>query len=374
MKDRTSKYPGRVKLVPVDGMENTYTMSWADEPAQEGTPLNKATFLPDTLAETMGLTQDDPVVADALRKIYDRFDGYAKLHITNGAPTTSDIDAAGTIWINTGGIPYFLYISMGVGVWVGVPVVGKTLKTEVFTSSTTWTRPAGVGAARVMVYGAGGGGGANSTYDGGGGGGGGRMATWEGVLSGSSYAITIGAGGAGGTYGGAGGSTSFGSLVSAAGGSGASGRTGGSGGSGGGGSCRYSAAGGTGYDFGGGSGSGNGSGKTNPGTTEKGGDGINTNGLSDIPAQGKGVGTGGKTALRSGTYYSGGGGGGYGGMGGNGDSGGGGGGGYGSAGNGGDGSSGQKGKDGGIGAGGGGGYYSDGGAGGPGICVIQYYT
>ena len=45
MQDRVSLYPGRVKLVPVAGQENTYDMVRADSPTQEGTPLNKDSLL-----------------------------------------------------------------------------------------------------------------------------------------------------------------------------------------------------------------------------------------------------------------------------------------------------------------------------------------
>ena len=55
MKDRASLYPGRVKLIPVSGHENTYDMVRADEPTQEGDPLSKATFLKDATAALFGL-------------------------------------------------------------------------------------------------------------------------------------------------------------------------------------------------------------------------------------------------------------------------------------------------------------------------------
>lgn len=42
--DRVPTYPGRVKLVPVAGQENTYDMIRADEPIVEGTPINKVLF------------------------------------------------------------------------------------------------------------------------------------------------------------------------------------------------------------------------------------------------------------------------------------------------------------------------------------------
>lgn len=43
-KDRTSQYPGRVKLTPVSGQTDVYDMTWADSASVTGTPLNKATF------------------------------------------------------------------------------------------------------------------------------------------------------------------------------------------------------------------------------------------------------------------------------------------------------------------------------------------
>lgn len=55
MKDRVSLYPGRVKMIPVPGKENTYDMVRADEPTQEGDPLNKATLLKDSTAAMHGL-------------------------------------------------------------------------------------------------------------------------------------------------------------------------------------------------------------------------------------------------------------------------------------------------------------------------------
>ena len=68
MKDRVPTYPGRVILNPVSGQENTYDIVRADEPQQEGTPLNKATLLDDTTAEKLGLT-GDPTVNQALAGI-----------------------------------------------------------------------------------------------------------------------------------------------------------------------------------------------------------------------------------------------------------------------------------------------------------------
>ena len=58
MKDRLPLYPGRVKLVPVAGQENVYDMTRADQPTQQGDPLNKATLLKDATAALFGLGAD----------------------------------------------------------------------------------------------------------------------------------------------------------------------------------------------------------------------------------------------------------------------------------------------------------------------------
>lgn len=73
MKDRLSKYPGRVKLTPVDGQANTFDMIRADEPENEGTPLNKNTFLTDETAVELGLDPaSDPTPNDALAALMER--------------------------------------------------------------------------------------------------------------------------------------------------------------------------------------------------------------------------------------------------------------------------------------------------------------
>ena len=71
MQDRVPLYPGRVKLTPVSGQENTYDMVRADEPTQEGTPLSKATFLKDDTAALFGL--DATAVPDDALAVLSRF-------------------------------------------------------------------------------------------------------------------------------------------------------------------------------------------------------------------------------------------------------------------------------------------------------------
>lgn len=71
MQDRVPTYPGRVTLTPVSGQADTFDMARADEPTQEGTPLNKATLLTDETAAAIGLTSEEPTVNEALRFLSD---------------------------------------------------------------------------------------------------------------------------------------------------------------------------------------------------------------------------------------------------------------------------------------------------------------
>ena len=58
MQDRVPMYPGRVSLTPVPGQDGLYDMVRADQPTQEGTPLNKATLLSDESASQAGFGTD----------------------------------------------------------------------------------------------------------------------------------------------------------------------------------------------------------------------------------------------------------------------------------------------------------------------------
>lgn len=75
MKDRVPLYPGRVRLTPVSGQENTYDMVRADEPTQEGTPLSKKTLLQDETATLFGL-DENAVPDDVFEKTAEGFHGY----------------------------------------------------------------------------------------------------------------------------------------------------------------------------------------------------------------------------------------------------------------------------------------------------------
>ena len=70
MKDRVSKYPGRVRLTPVAGSDDLFDLVRADEPEEAGTPINKNSLLKDETAEMLGLDQaKNPTPDDALKKI-----------------------------------------------------------------------------------------------------------------------------------------------------------------------------------------------------------------------------------------------------------------------------------------------------------------
>ena len=71
MHDRVSLYPGRVKIEPVAGQAKLYDITRADQPTQEGTPLNKSTLLKDATAALFGL--DATAVPDDALAVLSRF-------------------------------------------------------------------------------------------------------------------------------------------------------------------------------------------------------------------------------------------------------------------------------------------------------------
>ncbi len=69
MQDRVSLYPGRVKLIPVTGQENTYDMVRADSPTQKGMPLNKENLLSDDAEIALFGVANDRTVSEAFAGI-----------------------------------------------------------------------------------------------------------------------------------------------------------------------------------------------------------------------------------------------------------------------------------------------------------------
>ena len=401
IKNRVPTYPGRVKLLPVEGQAGIYTMTRADEPTEPGTAVNKA------LLDAIGVHQLDYAKSGTVHALTGLNGATGVLSCQFKA--TAAFAAGDTVKVD--GTAYTIQLSNGEtaddNLFVSGAVVAvildtgakkanfkagggkKRLVTELILADQSWVCPAGVKSVNVRLFG---GGAAGSAQ---GGGGGGHMAykTLT-VTPGTTYPITIGKGGNRDSA--AGGVTSFGALLSASGGSGLNGGTGG-------GSASESVAGGTGSYGGGGGGAGgyslygNGSNGGKGGTYGGGGGGGGAYSEDDGPAGSGGAkgtygGAGGAGGLYGGSngkagsagtntigkgldfegtgaggaapasYGGGGGGGGYGGIGGaggsGGASGGGGGGGYGGIGGAG-GSTYEKGY-----GGGGGGYGGAGGAGG----------
>lgn len=149
MVDRVPEHPGRVRLIPVPGEDNLYDLVREDGATVEGTPLCKATMLPDDVCNTLGLNTKTAEPKDAFT------------------------------------------------------ILGQRAKTEIarFSTSGYWTCPAGFRQIDVFMVG-GGQGGKNGDIDGntplgyGGGGGFAYFIRKIAVSPGTRYSITVGAGGA----------------------------------------------------------------------------------------------------------------------------------------------------------------------------------
>ena len=249
MQDRVSLYPGRVKLTPVAGQENTFDLVRADQPTQEGTPLNKATLLKDGTASILGLP-DTAVPDDVFLALIIGVGTYGyriKIQLADGSPvegaTVSGLEAltGSTLVSGSDGIVLGKSTSQTVTIECTSPYIDQeapagqsvtatgtiTDVTLTLTSITgTITVPSSEttkvsSMAKTMditaVGGGGGGGGKNtksSSSIAGGGGGGGYVATklLVPVTPLQELTLIIGSGGAAGAYaktGGDGGSTTI---------------------------------------------------------------------------------------------------------------------------------------------------------------------
>lgn len=96
MKDRTPKFPGRVKLKPVAGQTDTYDMTRADDPDDTGTPFNTRTMLQDSTGRFLRLPYANPLVDDAFRHMVDRI-------VPIGTIRTSPAQSLGDAWLKCDG-------------------------------------------------------------------------------------------------------------------------------------------------------------------------------------------------------------------------------------------------------------------------------
>lgn len=128
MQDRVSLYPGRVKLVPVAGQENTYDMVRADSPMQEGTPLNKDTLLKDATAALFGLGSD--AVPDDMFQMLGGF--RAVIHVFAEAGASVSMTKGGKTFTATAdskGVSYLYPLEYGV--WtVTTGSISKTINID----------------------------------------------------------------------------------------------------------------------------------------------------------------------------------------------------------------------------------------------------
>lgn len=127
MEDRVPVNPGRVLITPENGDPAFYaTMARADNPLQEGTPLNKNTLLKDATAALFGLGSD-AVPDDALAAIKSAFDSQA-IDIASKAKTEL-VSYVGTGTVGTSSKPRSLTFSFA-------PKVVWVLATKISTMAT----------------------------------------------------------------------------------------------------------------------------------------------------------------------------------------------------------------------------------------------
>lgn len=227
MQDRVPLYPGRVTLNPVAGQANTYDMVRADQPTQEGTPLNKATLLKDVTASILGLP-NTAVPDDAFLALIIGVGTYGyrvKIQLADGTPvagaTVSGITAltGSTLVSGTDGIVLGKSTSKTVTIGCTSPYIDQapptiqsvtatgritdvtltlTSITDTITILDSKTVKVSTIAKTMDVTAVGGGGGGGDWL--GGGGGGGNIAHALNVdLSSTDIQIIIGAGGSPGS-------------------------------------------------------------------------------------------------------------------------------------------------------------------------------
>lgn len=112
MQDREPTYPGRVTLTPVYGLANTYDMERADQPLQEGTPINKANLLKDATAALFGKT--NAAVPDDILSLLSKSMMAQTAGKYTETTTIGTLAIGSTITVNVNGTPTkFLVVHQG---------------------------------------------------------------------------------------------------------------------------------------------------------------------------------------------------------------------------------------------------------------------
>ena len=113
MQDRVPLYPGRVTLTPVSGQANTFDLVRADQPTQEGTPLNKASLLKDATAALFGKT-NAAVPDDILNLLSKSTLAQVSGKYTRHVGANADRLVGSTMTLNVDGKPYeFIVVQQG---------------------------------------------------------------------------------------------------------------------------------------------------------------------------------------------------------------------------------------------------------------------
>ena len=199
------------------GVERTGASAWA-------------TFALTTFAKTI-LDDADAGTVQATLNLEIGTDVAAQSHVGSGGTSHADVVAAGDDGFMTGGDKTKLD---GIAPGAEVNLGGVLQSTQIFTTTATYTKPAGLVRARVRVIGSGGGSGGvaatgagTSAAAGGGGAGGYSEELLDASAIGATEDVTVGtagtAGASGSNNGGGGGDSSFGTLLSATGGAGGDG-------------------------------------------------------------------------------------------------------------------------------------------------------
>lgn len=157
MLDRMAVSPGRVLINPENGTPYYATISRADNPTQEGTPLNKANLLKDATAALFGLSSnavpDDVLVA--IKAMIDSSNALAntKAEIATGSYTGS---GSSTKTLSFNGAPQLVVINGASSssyprIWV---LISPNTQTYTFAgSSNTWAQTVSWGSKNVKLSG-----------------------------------------------------------------------------------------------------------------------------------------------------------------------------------------------------------------------------